>query len=292
MSDFSKISYLTNSALRYFSEKRCPSCGCDKVEVVDSKFVVTRLFRCKKCFLLFRHPKDSTEFNFKFYQQNYTQEDGITTDLPSKEELEILTQNNFKGKNKNVDFYNSVFLNLFSGKNPGEIKLVDYGCSWGYQSFQFVKKGFSCSSFEISKPRAEYGNLNLGLSIKTDDSQLPPANHIFFSCHVIEHVPSPHRMIELGLNLLQSGGYFVAESPNGSPSFRVKSPEHFHHLWGEVHPNMLTGDFYSNVFSSNPYLITSSPFDNVISELKNWDQKSQKILDLGGSELLIIAKKV
>jgi hypothetical protein len=51
-------------------------------------------------------------------------------------------------------------------------------------------------------------------------------------------------MIELGLSLLQSGGYFVAESPNGSPSFRVNSPEYFHHLWGEVHPRrMLSEDF-------------------------------------------------
>lgn len=285
----SKISYLTESALRYFSDKHCPSCGGSNVEVVDTKFIVTRLFKCKDCLLLFRHPKDSAEFNFKFYQKNYAQS-GITTDLPSKVDLEMLKANNFKGKNAGL--YIAIFSELFKGKPLNEIKLIDYGCSWGYQSYQFLKKGFDCSSFEISKPRAEYGNLNLGLSIKVDESQLPQANHIFFSCHVIEHVPSPPNMIEFGLNRLQSGGYFVAESPNGSTPFRTKKPDYFHQLWGQVHPNMLTADYYSNIFSSLPYFITTSPFDNVITELTHWDKKSHKILDLGGSELLVIAKKL
>ena len=286
----SKISYLTESALRYFSDKHCPSCGGGDVEVVDTKFIVTRLFKCRKCLLLFRHPKDSAEINFKFYQKKYNQSDGITTDLPSQKDLEILKANNFKGKN--ADLYNAIFSELFKGKPAREIKLIDYGCSWGYQSYQFLKKGFDCSSFEISKPRAEYGNSNLKLSIKTDESQLPSANHIFFSCHVIEHVPSPRKMIEFGLDRLQGGGYFVAESPNGSSPFRRKQPDYFHHLWGKVHPNMLTADFYSHIFSNLPYFITTSPFDNVITELNHWDKKGHKILDLSGSELLVIAKKL
>lgn len=286
----SKISYLSESTLRFFSDKHCPSCGSDNVKVVDSKFVVTRLFKCQNCLILFRHPKDSSEFNLKFYQKNYSQSDGITTDLPSKQDLEILKANNFKGKN--ADLYCSIFSELFNGKPTNEIKLVDYGCSWGYQSFQFLKKGFNCSSFDISKPRAEYGNANLGLSIKVEESQLPQANDIFFSSHVIEHVPSPSKMIEFGLQRLQSGGYFIAESPNGSDEFRKKDPTYFHRLWGRVHPNMLTADFYANIFSSVPYLITTSPFENIITELNAWDKKDQKILDLSGPELLVIAKKI
>jgi hypothetical protein len=285
----SKISYLTDSAFRYFTDKTCPSCGCSDVEMVDAKFIVTRLFKCKDCSLLFRHPKDSADFNFKFYQKVYAQNDGITTDLPSKEELEDLKRNNFKGKN--VDLYCAIFAALLKNKSAKEIKVVDYGCSWGYQSFQFLQRGYTCNSYEISRPRAEYGNVNLGLSIKTDESQLPPDNDVFFSSHVIEHVPSPHKMIELGMGLLKSGGYFIAECPNGSKAFQKKHPNHFHHLWGKVHPNMLTADFYSTVFSAVPYFITSSPFNNVVNELNGWDQKSQVVSDTSGSEILVVAKK-
>ena len=59
-------------------------------------------------------------------------------------------------------------------------------------------------------------------------------------------------MVELGLSLLQNRGYFVAESPNGSHSFRMKRPQEFHHLWGKVDPNLLTADFYSNIFIIEP----------------------------------------
>jgi hypothetical protein len=285
----SKISYLVGSTLRYFSSKGCPSCGGNDVAIIDTKYIVTRLFKCKKCLLLFRHPKDSSEFNFKFYQKKYSQK-GLTTDLPSAEELESLKANNFKGKT--AALYTKIFLELFKDVEPQKIKLVDYGCSWGYQSYQFLKSGFDCNSFEISRPRAEFGNTHLGLAIKTEESELPSANDIFFSCHVIEHVPSPGKMIEFGLDHLQRGGYFVAECPNGSDVFRKNKPDLFHVLWGMVHPNMLTAEYYSKVFEKLPHFITTSPFDNIIDELRGWDGKSGQILDLTGSELLVVAKKV
>ena len=151
----SRISYLAGSTLRYLSNKGCPSCGAHDVTIIDTKYFVTRLFKCKNCLLLFRHPKDSSEFNFKFYQKKYRQK-GLTTDLPSAEELESLKANKFKGKS--AALYTDIFLELFKQVKPEKIKLVDYGCSWGYQSFQFLNSGFDCSSFEISRPRAQYGN--------------------------------------------------------------------------------------------------------------------------------------
>ena len=285
----SRISYLAGSALRYLSSKVCPSCGSSNVTIIDTKYFVTRLFKCNNCLLLFRHPKDSSEFNFKFYQKKYSQK-GLTTDLPSAEELESLKVNNFKGKS--AALYTDIFLELFREVELKKIKVIDYGCSWGYQSFQFLNSGFDCSSFEISRPRAEYGNSKLGLSIRTDESELPFANDIFFSCHVIEHVPSPGKMIEFGFNHLKSDGYFVAESPNGSDAFRKSNPDLFHLLWGQVHPNMLTADFYAKFFARLPHFISTSPFENVIAEIRTWDRRNNKILDLSGSELLVVAKKL
>ncbi|GHB62892.1 class I SAM-dependent methyltransferase [Persicitalea jodogahamensis] len=105
---------------------------------------------------------------------------------------------------------------LFSNIAPNDISILDYGSSWGYQSFQFLKEGYNCSSYEISKQRAEFGNNKLRLNIQTDEQSLPEFNDIFFSSHVIEHVPSPSKMIKLGTKLLKENGYFIEISPNGS----------------------------------------------------------------------------
>jgi 2-polyprenyl-3-methyl-5-hydroxy-6-metoxy-1,4-benzoquinol methylase len=284
-----KLNYFINSALRYNSKKQCPSCGSKNYDLSDQKYLVTRLLKCADCNLLYRHPTDSAEFNFKFYQKQYTQDDGITTNLPNKAEIQSMIQNNFPGKN--VDMYIGMFQTLFKGKVNNQIKVVDYGCSWGYQSYQFLKAGFECVPYEISRHRADFGNTELNLSIITDEKDIPLENDIFFSSHVIEHVPSPHTMIQVGLDKLKKGGFFIAESPNGSDSFREKYPDWFHRFWGRVHPNYLSDAFYAKALKDHPFLITSSPFETVLDQVGAWDQNSQQILDVSGPELLVIAKK-
>jgi hypothetical protein len=57
-----------------------------------------------------------------------------------------------------------------------------------------------------------------------------------------------------------------------------------------VHPNLISVDFYEHAFASRPFLITSTPFDNLPGELDRWDKKSTRILDLSGPTLLLIAR--
>ncbi|MPR32119.1 hypothetical protein [Salmonirosea aquatica] len=283
-----KYKYLARSIFNYFGSKSCPACGSQDVKMMARKFFVTRLFKCENCFLQFRHPKDNESFQFNFYQREYEQNDNITTKLPSDEELIVMKKQNFA--NKDVSRYSKIFKNLYNHLSTNEISLIDYGSSWGYQSFQFLKEGFDCSSFEISEPRARYGNEKLGLNIKINEAELPKSNHIFFSSHVIEHVPSPKKMITLGMQLLNMGGYFIAESPNGSIEFRERDPKDYNKLWGEVHPNFLTSEFYSHAFNDYPYLITSSPFNDLPQLVEKWDKKSQVKLDLTGAQMVIIAR--
>jgi 2-polyprenyl-3-methyl-5-hydroxy-6-metoxy-1,4-benzoquinol methylase len=199
--------------------------------------------------------------------------------------LKALIESNFRNTHKNVENFSEIFNLLTREKN---CKLVDYGSSWGYMSFQFKKIGFDVQSFEISKPRAHYGNTNLGLNIQTSVSRLTSGNDIFFSSHVIEHVPSISEMIDVGKSLLSSQGFFIAECPNGSEAFRKKKPFAFNQAWGLVHPSYLSEKFYQHVFRDNPYLILSSPYD--LNQVRKWDQKSQVIGDTQGDQLLVIAR--
>lgn len=281
-----KIKYLVRSAIRFAEPIICTNCGSQTVIKIDQKFFFTRLFECQSCYLQFRHPSDSTAFNAEFYQLDYAQDDGITTELPSEDMLRQMIIGNFVGSPKNanpiIDLWESVFSDL------KEIKAIDYGSSWGYMSYQFLKRGIEVQSFEISRPRAEYGNANLGLDIKSDKNKLLPGNNLFYSSHVIEHVPSIADMIHEAKRLLTPDGIFMAECPNGSSSFRKLNPKGFHQGWGLVHPNYLTDKFYKHLFRHNPYFLTSSPFD--LDAIRLWDGKSQVTYSISGGQLLIIAK--
>jgi 2-polyprenyl-3-methyl-5-hydroxy-6-metoxy-1,4-benzoquinol methylase len=280
-----KVKYLIRSAQRFFSSHDCPNCGSKDTIKVDQKYVVTSLYKCSNCKLQFRHPIDEQNFNKDFYQEAYQQDDGITTDLPSTEELQKLIDIDFKNSAKNISHFYDVFA---AAMDMTSVKMVDYGCSWGYMSYQFKKRGIETQSFEISKPRARYGSKNLGLDIKTSPSELKPGNDIFFSSHVIEHVPSVADMIDTGKKLLKETGYFIAECPNGSTDFRKKNPSDFSKVWGLVHPSYIGDEYYQWVFRNNPYLIISSPYN--LDEIRKWDQKTQHTGDTSGDQLLVIAR--
>lgn len=281
-----KIKYLTRSVANFFTPVLCPNCGDSQAVKVDQKYFFTRLFECARCNLQFRHPVDSKIFNNVFYQTDYVQNDGITTDLPANEELEELIRTKFEGSNKNVGPVVQLFEAL--GFDLSTVKVVDYGCSWGYMTWQFNQLGIMAQGYEISQPRAEFGRKFLSLDIKTDWGELAGANDIVFSSHVIEHVPSIPDMIKEAKTLLKPEGLFIAESPNGSFAFRKASPRAFHEGWGLVHPNYLSEKFYQFIFKEHPFYITSTPYD--FKQIEEWDGKSQVTFKTGGPQLLVMAK--
>jgi hypothetical protein len=241
---------------------------------------------CRNCHLYFRFPVDKKEENADFYQTEYQESDELTTHLPDPSLLEKIKADRFTYGNKNADR----FLNLFAGLFPGEksLRIIDYGSSWGYTSYQFRQAGHQVQGYEISKPRASYGIKNLGVDIYMDEKLLRKENHIFFSYHVIEHHPDIDSMIRLAKSLLTDGGYFIAYSPNGSLPFRQKNQEVFHRFWGKVHPNFINVDFYKHIFQKQPYFLASTPI--IYEKIHPLQMQQEAIDDLSGEELLVIVK--
>ncbi len=170
--------------------------------MIDRKYIVTRLFECNSCHLYFRHPVEKLANNETFYQDGYVEDDNITTSLPTVDKLEIMKKDGFLIGNKNATRYSDLFTALTKGKES--VRVVDYGCSWGYISWQLKNAGFDVESYEISKPREAYGNKNLASNILTQEKDIRDGNDIFFSSHVIEHHPSISEMITLAKNKLNS----------------------------------------------------------------------------------------
>ena len=256
-----KVDYLFRSIVRQADKvrQRCPNCGGGVSKLVERKMVVTALRRCASCLMMFRAPTDDPRESADFYNSEYTQ--GFTTEVPSPLVLAEMKANSFSNTEKDYSYYIDVVRQL--GGRPGH-KLFDFGCSWGYGSYQFAQAGFDTLSYEISAPRRRYGVENLGVQAVSDFEAWATAQEaaasvdVFFSAHVLEHVPSPSRIIDLARRVLRPGGLFVAFFPNGSEQFRSVSPI-WSKLWGEVHPNFLDEIYFGEALKSDPRIIAASP---------------------------------
>jgi SAM-dependent methyltransferase len=190
----------------------------------------------------------------RFYEDDYDQ--GFTTTVPSAAQLGELLSNGFDGHEKSYRTYLDVLASL-SVKHGARI--FDYGCSWGYGSYQLRAAGYVVDSFDISKRRATYATEKLDIRIVQPAEQEQASYDVFFSAHVIEHVPSVARLIELGRRLLRPGGLFVAFTPNGSAAFRHVAPRNWHLCWGLVHPQLID-DEYIVAQKLEPSIVASSPY--------------------------------
>ena len=283
-----KAHYFIKSLLTFFSEKKCPYCGSRKNTLIDRKYLITTLLECNQCKLMFRHPLDTGKFNTKFYNSQYNQ-NGITTDLPTVKELDQYLQNKFSDTNRSIKQIQEMLTPIIGGLKGK--KILDYGCSWGYTTWQFKDLGMFATGFEISKARAFFGEKNLNLTIHTDTKDITEGPFdIIFSSHVIEHLPDINTFLRFCFDNLAQNGYLILLSPNGSDDFKIKNPQIFHRFWGLVHPNMISTDFYRHIFRNHFYYISSCPYN--VSNFKNWNQAEQITELNNGEELLCIVKKI
>ncbi len=261
------------------SDKSCPACGTENATRIKRKYLVTALYRCEQCRLMFRVPKTSSAESHEFYQEQYRE--GFTTDCPKDEELTRLKQESFKGTEKDYSTYLDVFSAL--GLRRGQV-VLDFGSSWGYGSWQFKQAGYRVYSYEISQNRARYASEKLGCSMVAEISHTPEKVDCFFSAHVLEHLPNPKVLWRSALEVLKPDGLLVLFMPNGEPS-REQVHTDYHKLWGQTHPLLLTAESLGAMakrygFVGNAY---SSPYD--LSKVSNGDSGS-----LNGEELLFVGK--
>jgi 2-polyprenyl-3-methyl-5-hydroxy-6-metoxy-1,4-benzoquinol methylase len=281
-----KLNYLITCTSHIASKDRlrCPSCSEETTKLVSRKYVVTALRQCSKCALLFRTPTTNSAENAAFYQESYSQ--GFTSDVPSESKLKELIEKKFVGSEKDYSPYIKALEAL--GVKPGA-RILDFGCSWGYGSWQMREHGYNTASFEISTPRCRYAREKLGLAAYDKLDDMPSGLYdVFFSAHVLEHVPSVSSVFDYARQKLKKGGLFLAFTPNGSNAFRRVQPKAWQKFWGMVHPNFLDDVFYRTAFPDA--LLASDPY-NYAEISKSWGSGSTKhTLQLEGGELMVAFK--
>ncbi|MBM3794771.1 MAG: class I SAM-dependent methyltransferase [Acidobacteria bacterium] len=260
----------------------CPCCGSGAGVVVDRKWFHS-LIECAGCGILHRYPTERDREMAEFYQQAYD-EPGFASEMPDEATLQQLLATNFKGTPK--DFSGQIAILKALGLRPGD-RLMDFGASWGYATYQFRQAGFAAEGFELSKPRAAYGR-RLGLDIAVQPPAHGPLFDMVYSCHVLEHVPNPLQTLNQMLAWVRPGGMVVAQTPNGSRDFRAASPAAFHRLWGRVHPFLLTAEFVKRNFGHLPGYVSC---DDRPASVSAWDRQSCRVADTGGSNLFLAIHK-
>ena len=266
----------------------CPYCGRSDTRVIGTKRLVLQLRRCAGCRLMFRWPKDTSEFNRRFYQRQYRE--GITTDMPDKAPLENLKASIFSDTGKALAEKIALLKILLPHG-----RVLDFGCSWGYGTLQLAAAGYHAIGYEISEPRASIGRTSMGLTIISTEAELDRLNGSFdavFASHVLEHVPEPAAVFDRIASLLKPDGFLLAFVPNcGGDEARLLGVE-----WGpmccEKHPLALDAEFLEkalprhglrSIAFSDPY----APADLVAC----WDRLATP-RNLRGPELMVVAQNI
>jgi SAM-dependent methyltransferase len=232
--------------------------------------------------LRFRVPKDTDTRSRYFYQEEY--KEGFTTDVPSDEQLKEMLVCRFKNTVKDYQTYISVLHAI--GVEPGET-VLDFGCSWGYGSWQLREAGFKVYSYEVSKSRAEFARRKLGCSIVGDDLVSDPIDCLF-SAHVLEHLTDPNLLWRIAERVLSPNGVVVCFLPNGDSRLEAEyGSAQYHRLWGQVHPLLVGPGAAAFMAKRHAYIpvVHTSPYD---LQLLRANIPSDHLM---GQELLLIARK-
>ena len=277
---------LLQRALR--QPRTCPHCGSSRTTALGRRLLVLTLIRCEDCLLKFRYPKQEEGWNEWFYQRTDTSGD----ELPSIPMVRSIMNSGFTGTKYDICRLTALLTTFHRGR------LLDFGCSWGYGVRQFRDAGYDAVGFEISKSKATFGALELGVEIITDLATLENFNSSSFdfvvASHVLEHLPQIDRTLRLFSRLLRQGGKLVVLVPNSGCRLAQE--------WRGVWPYMISREhnlaldaawFQRNIgrYGFNP-LFSSTEFGKAFSSaVAPYDEDTSAFLWLRDEELLMVATK-
>jgi SAM-dependent methyltransferase len=269
--------------------RACPYCGpSSSVKLVRRKKLIVEILLCQTCHLWFRWPTDTPHEHDTYYQAEFAG-DSPQVLLPDANELQELKTTHFSGSP--LDINNKV--RVLNALRPRS-RVLDFGCSWGYGTYQLQQHGFDATGFEISRPRAEYARTQLGLKVidTFDDLVKLPAGRfdIVFSNHVVEHLPDVATLFAMITRLLKNNGFVFHVLPNFMGS---KARSGYWVKWiGEDHPIAPAMPFFDVAIPraglTKP-IFGSSPFDDEMARALSGQPGAT--LSTEGDELLVYAHK-
>jgi SAM-dependent methyltransferase len=227
-------------------------------------------------------PKETVNSSKEFYRTAYEQ--GFTTVFPGAEELNELLAREFKNSERDYSTYVEVLRAI--GLKAGD-SILDFGCSWGYGSWQLRRAGFDVFSYEVDPRRLDFARTRLGCQVVENELACGPVDCLF-SAHVWEHLPDPNLLLETAARVLKADGTLIAFLPNGNAKLEsVYGSKRYHRLWGQVHPLLIGPETAASIARRHGYtaFVYSSPYD--VSSIRASISSQSEM----GEELLLIARR-
>jgi SAM-dependent methyltransferase len=282
----SQLQFAARVLMQYGSDKNCPFCQSENTELDQRKHLILHLRSCKDCGLRFRWPKETPDYSEKFYQKDY-QEVSFTTELPDPATLRQFMANNFVDSPKDFSTQIAVLKEFLPTG-----RVLDFGCSWGYGTYQLRKAGYDAYGFEISRPRAELGRRELGVEIldSLDDLEKVPSASLdgIYVSHVLEHLLSLKEIFAFYARALKPGGVLFIMVPNGGGKAAREQGVGWSTLINEKHILALDRQFFEKNLAPYGFQVNtlSDPYDPpaIRSAI---DSKTP--LPAEGEELMVIA---
>ncbi len=164
---------------------------------------VYRIRACPRCKLVYQDPVLNDEGMRELYEQWIDTE----RSLYKKQHAGSGRFRQYAGQVQTV-------ARLFAERQPGEVRVLDYGMGWGYWSRMAQAHGFDVSGCELSAARRAHAN-GLGLSV-IDHLPAEGGNFDFiFANQVFEHLPDPLRSMQQLVANLAPGGVIQVRVPDG-----------------------------------------------------------------------------
>jgi SAM-dependent methyltransferase len=277
-----RVRFLVRMALQsLMQDRRCPNCDCPFTAKAGRKWGVMQVRRCYRCGLMFRWPKDSLKFNLNYYQRQYVE--AIVTDAPNQVESARLVA---WGQGK---------VNLLRGLVAPGARVLDFGCSWGYNADLLRGLGYRVVGFEISRPRAAFGRRHFGLDILDAYDrlhQLPGGTFdAIFASHVLEHLPRIDGVLSEFARLVRPDGVVLILVPNcgdGRGGLRVG----WKPIVGEKHPMAFDCRFFEIAlprYGFQPLVTTGmEDYEAIQAFLTHANQERTR----DQAELVVLARRV
>lgn len=246
----------------YSSRSVCPYCLSRAYILMQRKRLIIEARKCQYCGLIYRWPVDLPQHHLSFYRKIYKKVEAPVAP-PKNDVLQQLIQQKFRGSSWDKTHRLDFIRRLVECRGT----LLDFGCSWGYGTYQYAALGFKVIGLEIDGNRVNYGRLHLGLDLHSEWKEFGDQTcfDVILADHTLEHLNNLGETFDKFKKHSKVGTKLIIFVPNGSGVAARRLGVKWGQFIGESHSVTFTMDWFSknlprHGFNPRFFKSTGEPF--------------------------------
>ncbi|CAN1593502.1 BioC, biotin biosynthesis protein BioC [Candidatus Pelagibacterales bacterium] len=165
------------------------------------KFNLYEIVECSECTGLFQKFIPDDNLSYYLYEKLISANDSFN-------KKNNITHTNFREYNFDAEIIKKLFK-----KDNNQIKILEFGCGWGFWAKFMKELNFDVETIEISETRIHYLKKNK-IQNYNNINELVKNYDLIFSNQALEHVSSPFHIIQNLYNKLNKDGIMYHKFPS------------------------------------------------------------------------------